>query len=191
MDRKENKLNTFVNQILIAMPSLQDPRFDHAIIYMCGHDKKGSMGIVVNKLVTGVYLSDMLQQMNISHEDPSYNPPVYFGGPVEIGRGFVLHTTDYLHSSSIKVNDTIALTANVEILKIMGSKNRPQKSLLALGYSGWGIGQLDNEIQRNSWLQIDCQEDLIFSKNVESSWQKALRKLGAEPGMLSEKVGHA
>ena len=191
MAPKEKKLNSFENQILISMPSLQDPRFDHALIYMCAHDDKGSMGIVINKHVSGVYLSDMLAQLEIPHEDASYDPPVYFGGPVEIGRGFVLHSTDYMHETSTQVSDEIALTANVEVLQVIGSKKRPKKSILALGYSGWGAGQLENEIQRNSWLQMDCDTSLVFSDNVDGSWQKAIKILGIDPGMLSEDAGHA
>lgn len=191
MAGKENKLTTFQNQLLIATPALKDPRFDRALVFICGHDKKGAMGIVVNKWVSGLLLSDMLGQMNIPHEDPGYNPPVHFGGPVEIGRGFVVHTTDYLHESSTKVSADIALTATVDVLHVIGSKKRPEKSLLALGYSGWGSGQLEGEIQHNSWLQIQAEQDLVFSENVDGSWQKAIKKLGFDPGMLSEEAGHA
>ena len=191
MSPKKNKLSSFENQLLIATPSLKDPRFDHALIYVCGHDDKGAMGVVVNKLVSGLFLSDLLEQLDIPHEDPTHNPPVYFGGPVEIGRGFVIHSTDYLHKSSTQINNEIALTANIEVLQKIGSKDRPKKFLLALGYSGWSAGQLEEEIQKNSWLQIEGDAGLIFSDNVDSTWQKAIQKLGADPGMLSEDMGHA
>lgn len=191
MVRKENKLTTFKDQLLIATPSLKDPRFNRALIYICNHDAKGSMGIVVNKLVSGLTLKDMLKQLNISHEEPNHNPPVHFGGPVEIGRGFVLHSTDYLHETSTRVSPEIALTATVEMLRVIGGQNRPKRSLLALGYSGWGAGQLESEIQQNSWLQVAADNDLVFAQNVEASWQKAIQKLGFDPGMLSEEWGHA
>lgn len=191
MKQKKNQPITFENQLLIAMPSLKDPRFDHALVYVCAHDDKGSMGLIVNKLIAEVYLSDMLTQLSIPHHDPSYDPPVHFGGPVEIGRGFVIHSTDYLHETSTKVSEDIALTANPEVLEVIGSEDRPEKSMLALGYSGWSAGQLENEIRMNSWLQVEPDMDLIFASKVDSTWKKAIQKIGIDPGMLSEDAGHA
>lgn len=173
------------------MPGLQDPRFYRALIYVCSHDHQGTMGLVVNKHLPSVRLGTLLSQMDIPHEDPSFNPPVHFGGPVEIARGFVLHSPDYLHSSSVKISADIALTANVDILAVMGSHHRPKHCLLALGYSGWGVGQLDAEIQKNSWLQGNGDSDILFDSNIQNNWQKALRGLGVVPERLYETPGHA
>lgn len=178
-------------QLLIAMPSIKDHNFEQSVIYICWHDKNGAMGIIINKVIESLYLSDILSQINISYKQQNNNLPVYFGGPVEIGKGFVLHTTDYTDNNSIKINNNIALTANIDILKNITSSNTPKKKLLALGYTGWSAGQLENELKTNSWLQVEADDNLIFDTNSDNRWEKTINKLGIKSDMLFHEIGHA
>lgn len=157
------------------------------------------MGIIVNKTAPMMFFSDLVDQLKIVPSDeirelapPVLNLPVLFGGPVEQFRGFVLHSTDYLsHSTSLPINDTVALTATVEILQAIARGNGPIKVMLALGYSGWVAGQLENEIQHNGWLHCEADDDLIFGTDNDGKYDRALRKIGVDPLMLSSESGHA
>ena len=142
----------FAGQLLIAMPTMSDPRFARTVVYMCAHNEDGAMGLVVNRLVESLNFPDLLAQLGIESGLLSDEIRIHFGGPVETGRGFVLHSSEYLQDTSMKVDDGIALTATVDILRDMASGQGPRRSLLALGYAGWGPGQLDQEIQDNGWL---------------------------------------
>jgi putative transcriptional regulator len=186
-------------QILIAMPGIGDPRFDRSLIFMCAHSKSGAMGIIVNKTAPMMFFSDLVDQLKIVPSDeirdlapPVLNLPVLFGGPVEQFRGFVLHSTDYLsNATSLPINDTVALTATVEILQAIARGNGPIKVMLALGYSGWVAGQLENEIQHNGWLHCEPDDDLIFGADNDGKYGRALKKIGVDPMMLSSESGHA
>ena len=186
-------------QMLIAMPGIGDPRFDRSLVFMCAHSKNGAMGIIVNKTAPMMFFSDLVDQLKIVSPDevrgvapPVLNLPVLFGGPVEQFRGFVLHSTDYVsNDTSLPINDRFALTATVEILKAIARGNGPGKVMLALGYSGWVAGQLENEIQHNGWLHCEADDDLIFGVDNDGKYRRALKKIGVDPLMLSPDSGHA
>jgi putative transcriptional regulator len=191
--------NYLEGQVLIAMPGIGDPRFDRSLIFLCAHSKNGAMGIIVNKTAPMMFFSDLLEQLKIVPAEevrnlapPVLNLPVLFGGPVEQFRGFVLHSTDYLSGdTSLTISDTIALTATIEILQAIARGNGPLKALLALGYSGWVAGQLENEIQHNGWLHCEADDDLIFGIDNDGKYGRALKKIGVDPLMLSPESGHA
>ncbi|MEI7598690.1 MAG: YqgE/AlgH family protein [Aestuariivirga sp.] len=185
-------------QLLIAMPGMSDQRFDRSVIYMCAHSEQGAMGIIINKTTPMMSFGELLSQLDLAEEDTLSPPdelmqmPVLFGGPVEQGRGFVLHTSDYFTTdSSLPVSQTIALTATVDILRAMAKGKGPHRAVLALGYAGWAPGQLENEIQRNGWLTCPADEDLLFGLDFNDRYNAALRKLKIDPAMLSSDSGHA
>jgi putative transcriptional regulator len=182
---------SLTGQLLIAMPGMLDPRFQRAVIYMCSHSEDGAMGLVVNKLFGTVTFQDLLSQLDVSIPEPRVNLPVHYGGPVESGRGFVLHSTDYLREGSLLVDDEVALTATIDILRAMAEERGPKRCLLLLGYAGWGPGQLDNEIQANGWLNVPCDEKLLFDRDLDTKWEKSIAKIGVSLSMLSAEAGHA
>lgn len=186
-------------QMLIAMPTMRDERFARSVIYVCAHSSDGAMGIVVNQTATNLVFPDLLVQLDIIPEDRKISLPpststvrVLRGGPVETGRGFVLHTSDfYVENSTLPIDEGICLTATLDILKAMASGDGPTNAVLALGYAGWGAGQLENEIQANGWLHCPADRDLIFGADVETKYDRAMRKIGIDPSMLSSDAGHA
>jgi putative transcriptional regulator len=181
----------FAGQLLVAMPQMQDPRFTRTVIYMCAHTPEGAMGLVLNRLVHSITFPDLLEQLGIEPAISGDEIRVHFGGPVESGRGFVLHTADYQREGTLPINSGIALTATVDILRDIARGEGPRQTLLALGYAGWGPGQLDAEIQANGWLQVPADEQLVFGRDLDSKWELALAKLGVEQGQLSGDAGHA
>ncbi|MEL0107400.1 MAG: YqgE/AlgH family protein [Rhodospirillaceae bacterium] len=178
-------------QLLVAMPSMPDPRFSKTVIYMCAHNAEGAMGLVINRAIDSLSFPDLLQQLGIETANVDQQIRVLFGGPVESGRGFVLHSPDYQQEATLVVDETVALTATVDILKAIAGGMGPDQSLLALGYAGWGPGQLDGELKANGWLHVDADEDLIFDAGLESKWERALNKIGIDPSMLSGDIGNA
>jgi putative transcriptional regulator len=178
-------------QFLIAMPGMPDDRFQQTLIYVCAHGPEGAMGLVVNKLMDAISFPDLLEQLEITVPPEGEGIEVLFGGPVETGRGFVLHSPDYVHDGTMVVNDDVALTATVDVLKAIAGGDGPRQSLLALGYAGWGPGQLDDEIKDNGWLSVDADTELLFDTSVDSKWQGAMKKLGIDPLMLSDNAGNA
>ncbi|MGE0118946.1 MAG: YqgE/AlgH family protein [Dongiaceae bacterium] len=178
-------------QLLVAMPQMRDPRFARSVIYMCAHSADGAMGLVVNRRVGSITFDDLLQQLEIGPNRRNDDIRVHFGGPVEQGRGFVLHSSDYLQSGTMRVDDQVALTATLDILKEMAAGGGPRRSLLALGYAGWGPGQLDAEIQANGWLSVPADEELLFDDNLDDKWERAITKIGIDFSMLSGDAGHA
>lgn len=178
-------------QLLISMPQLQDPRFKKTVIYICGHDKNGAMGLVINKPLPSPSFKDLLTQLNILDEPILTKVPVHFGGPVEVGRGFVLHSMDYDHEASIHVSEDIALTATVDILSSIAKGEGPRHFILALGYAGWSAGQLDAELLSNSWLVVPADKGILFDSHSENKWQRALKKIGVRSDALATEVGHA
>ena len=185
-------------QLLIAMPGMSDPRFERSVIYMCAHSEQGAMGIIINKTTPMMSFGELFAQLDLTAED-TLNPPdelmqmpVLFGGPVEQGRGFVLHTNDYFtDDSSLPVAGNIALTATVDILRAMAKGEGPERAVLALGYAGWSPGQLENEIQHNGWLTCPADDELVFGLAFDARYLAALRKLKIDPAMLSSDAGHA
>jgi putative transcriptional regulator len=186
-------VTTLAGQLLVAMPQMQDERFQRTVIYLCAHGDDGAMGLVVNKLMNDppVTVSTLMSKLGITTEGLKTDARVHRGGPVEEGRGFVLHSADYTEECTLVVGNNLALTATLDILRAIGRGEGPQKSLLALGYAGWGPGQLDGEIQANGWLHVDADESLVFDPNLQDKWQQALAKIGVHPSALSAEAGHA
>lgn len=186
-----DQANYLEGQLLVAMPGMSDPRFERSVIYLCAHSAEGAMGIVINQLVESLTFPDLLQQLDIDNSSADETIRVHFGGPVETGRGFVLHSSEYLQDSSLRICDEVALTATIDILKDMANGQGPHHSLLAIGYAGWGPGQLDEELQANGWLTVEPDPDLIFQPDLEEKWNKAIGKLGFDVSKLSGAAGHA
>jgi putative transcriptional regulator len=178
-------------QLLIAMPGMRDERFSKSVIYMCAHTDEGAMGLVLNQVIDSLSFRQLLGQLGIEDDRSKGDHPVHFGGPVEAGRGFVLHTADYKQDATLEVDESIALTATIDILKAIARGHGPRKSLLALGYAGWGPGQLDSEIRQNGWLQVPADAEIIFDTENATKWERAIQKLGIDPRMLSDTAGHA
>jgi putative transcriptional regulator len=187
----EDEEGYLTGQLLIAMPSIGDPRFERTVIYLCAHSADGAMGLVINKLVDEIDFDELLEQLGVDAEDPHQGMHVHFGGPVETGRGFVLHTTDYRQDSTLVVNDDVALTATIDILRSIAGGKGPRRCLFALGYAGWSAGQLDEEIQANGWLHVPADLPLIFDADVDSKWSQAIQKVGIDVSFLSSDAGHA
>lgn len=180
-----------VGHLLVAMPGMPDSRFSKAVIYMCAHNDEGAMGLVINQPMDELSFPDLLEQLNLVQTDPGAAMAIQFGGPVEQGRGFVLHSPDYLHETTLVVDGDVALTGTIDILQAIAEGNGPKECILALGYAGWGPGQLDSEILANGWLTVEADREIIFDVNVEEKWQHALAKLGIDLSLLSEDAGHA
>lgn len=186
-------------RLLIAMPVMEDERFARSVIYLCAHSSEGAMGIVVNRDAGSIDFPELLIQLNIIDKDRQIRLPdsaenlkVLKGGPVETGRGFVLHSSDFfIKDATLPIDDGICLTATLDILKAIAGGTGPKQAILALGYAGWAPGQLENEIQHNGWLHCDADPDLIFGRNVEDKYKRALDKIGIDIAMLSNEAGHA
>lgn len=178
-------------QLLVAMPGMSDPRFARSVICLCAHSPEGAMGLVLNQPLPSLSFDDLLTQLKLDPVPPARRIRLTQGGPVEGGRGFVLHTADWETEGSLKVMDGLALTASVEILKAIAEGGGPREGVLALGYAGWGPGQLDDEIQRNAWLSVPADEALLFADEPDQLWRKALAKLRVDPSALSDSAGHA
>jgi putative transcriptional regulator len=182
---------SLIGQLLVAMPQMRDSRFERSVIYMCAHSAEGAMGLVLNKLFDQISFPDLLDQLNIKTGPRTKQILVHFGGPVESGRGFVLHSDDYVRDGTLTITDGFALTATIDILRAIADGEGPQSSLLALGYAGWGPGQLETEIQQNGWLTVPADPLLVFDGDLEAKWTRALAKLGVQPSALSGEAGHA
>jgi putative transcriptional regulator len=179
-------------QILIAMPSIGDPRFERSLVFVCAHSEQGAMGFVVNKLIEQVTLPELLRQLEIRSDRVPADTPVYFGGPVEVGRGFVLHSDDYvLDNVTLPLGPGLCLTASIEILQAIAEGGGPEHRLFVLGYAGWAPGQLESELQANGWLHCPADEDLVFGPDLGGKWARALGKLGIDIVKLSGQAGHA
>ncbi|MFN0113965.1 MAG: YqgE/AlgH family protein [Paracoccaceae bacterium] len=179
-------------KLLIAMPGMGDPRFEKSVVFLCAHSADGAMGLIVNKPASELSFSNLLRQLKIARSDRSRDIRVHFGGPVEHGRGFVLHSGDYAGSeATLKVDPRFGMTATIDILEAIAKGGGPRESLLALGYAGWGPGQLEAEILSNGWLTCDSDPDLVFSPDNPGKWTAALRTLGIDPLGLSASAGRA
>jgi len=186
-------------QMLIAMPVMEDERFQRSVIYMCAHSSEGAMGIIVNRPAGSIDFPGLLLQLKIIEKGERITLPegaeamkVLRGGPVETGRGFVLHSSDFfIKDSTLPIDDDISLTATLDILKAIATGEGPKRAVLALGYAGWGPGQLENELQHNGWLHCPADADLVFGKDVDAKYERALKKIGIDLGMLSNEAGHA
>ncbi len=179
-------------KLLIAMPSMGDVRFERSVIFMCAHSEDGAMGLIINKPAPDLRFGDLLEQLDLAHGDDTREIRVNFGGPVEHGRGFVLHSRDYDSSeSTLKVDSRFGMTATLDILEDISNGDGPRECLLALGYAGWGPGQLESEIQANGWLTCEASTEIVFQKGDGDKWTAALASLGISPSFLSASGGNA
>lgn len=189
---KTEVIGSLKNHFLIAMPSLTDPYFKHSVVYLCEHDEQGAMGFIINYPVK-LTLQELLENAeSIDYEpNPPLIDPVYLGGPLDMDRGFVLHSPTADISKSTMLNEQLMMSNSNSILSSLGTKNAPEQYMVALGYSSWDSGQLEQEIQQNQWLTIHCENEIIFNTPVEQRWNKSLQRLGVDPSQLSSDVGHA
>ncbi len=185
-------------QLLVAMPIMTDRRFARSVIYLCAHSKDGAMGLILNQRASHIGFSDLVRKLGISAPDGGEEADtladlaVHIGGPVETGRGFVLHSSDYSSDeATLAIGGGICLTATIDILKAIADGKGPRRALLALGYAGWSPGQLESEIQANGWLHCPADMDLVFDGGVESKYARALAKIGVDPSHLVSGAGHA
>jgi putative transcriptional regulator len=176
-------------KILLSMPSLQDDRFFKTVIYMCAHSSEGSMGIIINKKIDYDLYPDLLKQLGINNN----NKKIFlrYGGPVESGRGFVLHSDDIIKKESLNINKGIALTNTEEFYNDISAGNGPKNSILALGYAGWGAGQLELEIMENSWMSLSVDNNFLFDDEISQKWSQAFKIIGVDPANLSSNPGRA
>jgi len=182
--------SNFTNHFLIAMPALEDPNFFHSVTYICEHNDQGAMGIVINH-PTDLSLGTVLEHMEIEADEAAAAVPVYHGGPVQTDRGFVLHQPPGQWSSSMAVAEGVQVTTSRDILEALARHEGPQDYLVALGYAGWGEGQLEQEIADNAWLTTPADPDILFRLPVEQRWQAAAARLGVDLSLLSGDAGHA
>ncbi|MFN3688717.1 YqgE/AlgH family protein [Salinarimonas sp.] len=186
-------------QLLVAMPGMLDDRFERSVVYLCMHSSEGAMGIVINRPAGDLSLPELLVQLDvigaeetIRLPEPVGGMPVLMGGPVETSRGFVLHSADFfLDQSTLPIADEICLTATVDILRAMARGRGPKRAIFALGYAGWGAGQLESEIQKNGWLSCPADPEIVFAPSPDIKYDRALRAMGIEPAMLSTVAGNA
>ena len=178
-------------QLLIAMPSMEDPRFVQSVIYLCAHTEDGAMGLVLNRPHTGTTFADLLQQLDVTPAPPARSIELCDGGPMDGARGFVLHTADWTGDGSLQVDESVALTASLDVLKAIAAGKGPRKGLLALGYASWAAGQLDQEIFANVWLSAPAPLDLVFDTDHATKWRRAFASLRVDPALLSGVAGHA
>jgi len=183
--------NFLTGKLLLAMPSMTDERFDRSVIYICSHDELGAMGLVISQPLEALSFKGLLDNLEIEANETPPNITVHQGGPVEPGRGFVLHSADYVQESTLVTSETLALTATVDILRAIAADEGPKHHLIALGYAGWGAGQLEQEIQANAWLTADAEDEIIFYTELEDKWSRTMAMLGINVSMLSAEAGHA
>jgi len=181
----------FKGQILLAMPTMTDPRFERAVIYICVHNDEGAMGLVINKTLDSIDFRELLGQLDIPAADSARDISVHFGGPVQNQRGFVLHSSEYHHAETLTVTEHVGLTANIDILRALGQGEGPERSILALGYAGWGPGQLDSEFYENAWLSVPYDEGLMFEVSERDKWERAFNSIGVDLSVLSSTSGRA
>lgn len=189
----EDDVDFLAGRLLVAMPGIEDERFERAVLFLCAHDADQAMGIALNRPVEGLTVFDLLDKLGVRSQITTPTPLVLMGGPVELERGFVLHTDDFNSpDSTVALADGLGLTATRDVLDALGSPiHHPRRALLALGYAGWGPGQLEQEVRDNIWLICDADEDLLFDDDHAHKWTRALAKLGISADHLSAQTGRA
>jgi putative transcriptional regulator len=183
---------SYRGQYLIATPAMNDPRFRQAVVFLCAHDKSGAMGLIINRTKMDLVISDLLDHVGVSGDVKVADTPVLDGGPVDIDRGFVLHSVDWFKDEeTLKVSETLGLSTTKDALEALVSDDAPDKAMLAVGYAGWGAGQLEAEIADNAWLVAGGDETLVFAEDIDRKWFKALARIGVDPAQLSAFGGRA
>jgi putative transcriptional regulator len=183
--------NSLAGQLLIAMPAMADPRFARTVVCLCAHSQQGAMGLVINRPIERLSFDALLRQVKVDPVPAQRQVRLLAGGPVEEGRGFVLHSDEWRAEGSIPVEGGLALTANVDILKAIAEGGGPRQCVLALGYAGWGPGQLESELSENAWLTAPADEALLFDADAATKWQRAMSKLKVDPSRIVGAAGHA
>lgn len=188
----ETPAQSYRGKMLLATPDMGDPRFRFAVVYIISHDRSGAMGIIINKRKAELNISDLLDQIGIDGRVRVADTPVLSGGPVDIDRGFVLHSADYFKpETSLKLSDTLSLTSTKDVLEALVSDDAPERAVLAVGYAGWGAGQLEDELADNAWLVVEADEALIFADDLDGKWATALCEMGIDPSALAHGGGTA
>lgn len=183
---------TLRGQLLIAMPGMGDPRFERSVVFLCEHSDEGAMGLIVNKPNRQVRFRELVEQLELDVPQSAVDLTVHFGGPVEIGRGFVLHSAEYAGAeSTLEIDGSFAMTATLDVIEQIARGEGPEDRLFALGYAGWGPGQLESEIQQNGWLTCAASSEIVFSSEDAAKWSAALKTLGVDATMLSAEAGRA
>ncbi len=191
-DTKPDDRDFLGGQVLIAMPGMRDPRFQRAVVYLCAHSPDGAMGLIVNRPADNLKLRDLFEKLSIPIGAAMGTAPVHYGGPVETGRGFVLHSSDYrADDATLQVDESTSMTATLDILHAMATNRGPKNAIIALGYAGWAPGQLEAELRGNGWLACPADANLLFGDDEEHKWDRALAKIGVHPAMLSSLGGSA
>ncbi len=179
------------DHFLIAMPQLDDPNFFQSVTYICQHDAEGAMGVIINQPLD-MKLGEILEQLEIDNDDETLaQQMVYFGGPIQQDRGFILHSPSKNWQGTLFISDDVALTTSSDILKDIANQDGPKDCLLALGYAGWGAGQLEEELAQNAWLSVPASAEIIFDTPIEKRWHAAASLLGVDLQLLSDDIGHA
>ena len=189
---KTEVISTLKNHFLIAMPSLTDPYFKKSVVYLCEHDDEGAMGFIINFPVK-LTLQELLSNVETIHHqpDPPLTTPVFLGGPLELERGFVLHSPLKDNSQSTALNEQLLMSNSNSVLSKLGTDSEPEKYLVTLGYASWSSGQLEQEMSENHWLTIESENDIIFNTPAENRWSASLQRLGITPDQLTTSAGHA
>ena len=192
-DKRSTESENFLEgKLLIALPGMSDPRFEKSVIFMCAHSAEGAMGLIVNKPIEGLGFQDVVKNLDIQVKSNAPDSPVLFGGPVDTGRGFVLHSSEYKSGEgTMPVTSEISLTATLDILRAIAEGQGPEHSAFTLGYAGWGPGQIEDEIRLNGWVHCDADSTIIFNTDMDGKWSAALRKLGIDLSLLSANSGRA
>lgn len=188
----ELSVSSLEGQLLIAMPGMGDSRFERSVVFLCAHSEDGALGLIVNKPTREIRFHFLLEQLDLDVGPSERDIQVHFGGPVEHERGFVLHSSDYMaEAATLRVSDGFGMTATLDVLEDIAKGSGPASALLALGYSGWGPGQLEDEILQNGWLTCEANPSLVFGADDAGKWEAALKTLGVDPLTLSSAAGHA
>lgn len=188
----DKAINSLKGKLLISMPSLDDPRFYHAVIFVCAHDETGAMGLIINHPLPGMTLGDLFKELKFEAKDQTIkNSPVLSGGPVETSRGFVLHTVDFAQPGTIPVDEKFSISSTIEALQAVAEGKGPKEMVFAVGYAGWGAGQLDEELHENAWIILDASYELVFNTEISEKWERAMARNGIDPNRLSIESGTA
>ncbi len=179
-------------QILIAMPDMEDSRFSRSLVYLCSHDEEGAMGLIINKTYPSLGFLDITEQLNDKNRHSLPEKTVCYGGPVDPGRGFVLHSPDFRHKNHTQpLNDKLSLTATIDIIEAIANHKGPDKSLVTLGYASWTAGQLEKELLDNGWLHCPATTELLFHEDIDNKYEMALESIGISQDFLITEPGHA
>lgn len=188
----EKEIISLKGKLLLSMPTLNDPRFYHAVIFICAHDETGAMGIIINHPLPGMKMGDLFNELKFDVSDQRIGDTIVLsGGPVETSRGFLLHTSDFTLPGTIPVDDKFAISSTTDALQAVAEGKGPKEMLFAIGYAGWGAGQLDDELHENSWMVLDANYELVFNTEIADKWDRAMARNGIDPSRLSTDAGNA